>query len=432
MVFSFSVVTRVLTPLKYSVVGGSVPQKHWAGKPGNTSWTKTGRSDHFCPNLFLFDRYCTVITMQAPENAYAVILAGGGGTRLWPKSRKEHPKHLLKLFGKESLLKITYDRIVRIIPKERILVVTVDDHVELIKEEIPNLPSENIIVEPMGKNTAIAMGVGAAFVKKRNPDGIIINLAADHIFKDVERFQAVVLAALDVANSFDYIVAIGIKPSFPHTGLGYIKVGDQIGRVRVEGKDLFAFKGLGFKEKPDLPTAQSFLATGKYLWNAGLYVWSVRTIMTAFEELAPEYGKGINLVLDAIGTDKLDQVMKKVYEESGSDPVDIAISEKSKNLVVIPGDFGWSDIGDWKIVYDSLPKDMMGNAIVDEDNNHINIDSRDCLIETNGRLVVTIGLEDLIVVDSEDAILIVPKNRTQDVKKAVEKLKEQADKKKYL
>ncbi len=369
--------------------------------------------------------------MRAPDNAYAVILAGGGGTRLWPKSRREHPKHLLKLFGKDSLLKITYNRVAPIIPNERILVITVEDHAELVKKELPDIPPENIISEPQPKNTAMAMGTAAAFVRKKNPDGVIINLAADHIYQNIERFQEVALAALDVARSYDYIVSIGIRPTYAHTGLGYIRIGDQLGHIKVLGKDLYAFKGAGFKEKPDLPTAQSFIATGKYLWNANLYTWSVKTVFEAFEKYAPDLYQILDKLSDNIGTPKEKESLEEAYSQVANVQIDYAVSEKAKNLVVIPGDFGWSDIGDWKVVFDSLTKDELGNVIVDSDNNHLSIDTRDSLVETNGRLVVTIGVKDLIVVDTEDAILICPKDRTQDVKKAVEKLKE-LKKDKYL
>lgn len=362
--------------------------------------------------------------MQAPENAYAIILAGGGGTRLWPKSRKSHPKHLLKLLGQETLLKTTYNRIAPIIPDERILVITLAEHREMIEEQLPNLPKENIIVEPQQRNTALAMGVAAAFVKKRDPNGVIINLAADHIYKNENRFRETAIAALDVASSYEYIVSIGIRPTYPHTGLGYIRIGKQLGQVRVLGKDLFAFQSLGFKEKPDLPTAQSFLATDQYLWNANLYTWSCQTIFDAFEKHAPKLYEGILKVFEA-GANEENKVMEEVYETSENAQIDTAISEKVDNLVVIPGDFGWSDIGDWKVVYDTLDKDSLENAIVDPENLFLGIDNKNVLVESNGKLIVGIGLKDLVIIDAGDAILICDKNRTQDVKKAVEKLKEQ-------
>ncbi|MBI2601100.1 mannose-1-phosphate guanylyltransferase [Candidatus Daviesbacteria bacterium] len=373
--------------------------------------------------------------MRAPENAYAVILAGGGGTRLWPKSRKNHPKHLLKLVGKKTLLRDTFENFNKLFPNERIIVITLKSHVDQVKQQLPEIPDNNFIIEPESKNTALAMGTAAAYIHQRNPNAVIINEAADHLYQDIGRFQAIVLAALDVALSFDYIVSIGIRPTFPHTGLGYIWVGEQLGHVKVysdeKSRDIYTFKALGFKEKPDLATAQSFIATGKYLWNANLYCWSTKTILDAFKKHSPKISEGLEKILSAIGTKEEDEVVKKVYSEAPTEQIDTAVSEKAKNLVVIPGDFGWSDIGDWNIVFDSLKKDEFGNAIADTNGNHLSMDTRDSLIETNGRLVVTIGVSDLVIIDTEDAVLICPKDRTQEVKKVVEKLKE-LKKDKYL
>ncbi len=369
--------------------------------------------------------------MEAPENAYTVILAGGGGTRLWPKSRKAHPKHLLKLIGDKTLLRLTYERVKDIFPAERILVITHVDHEKLVRKEVPELPSENIICEPQAKNTALAMGVAAAFVHKRNPNAGIIYLAADHIFKDVPRFQQNAIGALRVALSGNHIVSIGIKPDFPHTGLGYIRIGEELEQESKTSQKGFVFKVDEFKEKPNLVTAQSFVASGQYLWNANLYCWSTQTIFEAFKKHSPKMGEGIKDILDALGTPSQQKTIEKVYEDAENISIDYAISERADNIVVIPGDFGWSDIGDWKVVYDTLDKDVNENALVGDPQSLINIDSKTSMIETNGRLVVTIGLEDIVVVDTEDAILICAKDRTQDVKKVVEKLKEDK-KEKYL
>lgn len=367
---------------------------------------------------------CMDVPMDVPKNAYAVLLAGGGGTRLWPKSRKSHPKHLLQLLGPKTLLRQTFENFTGLFPKEKIIVITLKNHADLVKKELPELPADNFIIEPEGKNTALAMGVAAAFIHARDEDAVIINEAVDHVYQDLQKFYQTIIAALEVAARSKAVVAIGIKPTFPHTGLGYIRIGEQLKRVEVNGQDLFVFNVLGFKEKPDSATAQSFLATGQYLWNANLYSWSTKVILEAFQTYMPKMYAGLEKVIASCGHESWEKTLNEVYAESENIQIDYAISEKANNLVAIPGDFGWSDIGDWNVVYEILSKDNLGNALVDQEEHFLGLDNRDCLIETSGRLVVGIGLSNLVIIDTKDAILICPKDRTQDVKKMVEKLKE--------
>lgn len=360
--------------------------------------------------------------MEANTHFYIVIVAGGGGTRLWPKSRKKMPKHLLKLFGKETLLQQTFHRVVPMLPLKNIYVITLKDHVIKVREQLPELIKENIIIEPMSRNTALAMGTAAAFVHSRDPQAVIANLAADHLIKDEHTFQRTILEALTVASKGDYIVAIGIRPTFPHTGLGYIRIGHQIETLTNTKNNQFVFKCKGFKEKPDLVTAQSFLASGQYLWNAGYYIWSTQTVFKAFKTNSPDLGKGLETIIKAIGTPSQEKILQSVYNTAENVQIDVAVSEKAKNLVVIPGEFDWSDVGDWKVIFDTSQKDADGN-VVNGGGKFINIDTTDSLIETNNKTVVTIGLENVVVVDTPDALLICRKSRSQDVKKAVEKLK---------
>lgn len=371
-------------------------------------------------------------TTLPPKNAYAVLLAGGGGTRLWPKSRKKQPKHFLTIFGNKSMLRVTYDNFRQLFPKERLLIITNEMYVEETRKQIPEIPEENIIAEPEARNTALAMGVAAAYIHKRNPEAVLIYEAADHIYKDTTPLMRTVLAALETATQGDYLVSIGIKPTFAHTGLGYIRIGEQIGRVRVEGRDIYAFRSKGFKEKPDLVTAQSFVASGEYLWNANLYCWSTQSVFNAFKEHSPQLAKGLEKILNAIDTKEEKRTLERVYSQAENVSIDYAVSEKAKNLLLIPGNFDWSDVGDWKVVYDISEKSERGNVFVNaKQGDYIDINSKNCLVETNGRLVVTVGLEDIVVVDTEDAVLICSKEQTQDVKKVVEKLKE-LKKDKYL
>lgn len=370
--------------------------------------------------------------MQSPENGYAVILAGGGGTRLWPRSRQKTPKHLLKLFGDKSLLRLTYERIRDIFPPERVYVITREDQVVDIQNDLPEIPTENIIGEPSAKNTAMAMGTASAVIHDKNPSAAVIFLAADHLFKDIQRFQQNVLASLNVALSGDYIVSIGVRPNFAHTGLGYIKIGEELTRESSIAEKGFVFKVEDFKEKPNLVTAESFVASREYLWNANLYTWSTSTIFKAFEKYSPEISNALSKLLGLLkeGKDR-GEALAAVYNSLGeTNSIDYEISEKAENILVIPGDFGWSDIGDWNAVYENLEKDTEGNVFIDNDSNHISISSKNTLVETNNRLIVTVGVEDLVIVDTDDAILIARKDASQDVKKAVEKLKE--EKKEYL
>lgn len=363
--------------------------------------------------------------MQASENSYAVILAGGGGTRLWPKSRKANPKHLLNLFGDQSMLQMTFNRITPLIPPERILVVTLQDYSADIQKQLPNLPSANIIAEPQAKNTAMAMGVAAAFIDQKDPKGVVIYLAADHLIEDEEKFRQNTLLALETAAKKEVIVAIGINPKFAHTGLGYIKMGSEL------PDSSGVYEGLGFKEKPDLETAEQFLSSGNYLWNANIYCWSTKTIKDAFTKYAPDIATGLNQISEAINQENEQQVLARVYQEVSNVQIDHAISEKVDNLVVIPGDFGWNDVGDWKVVYDMQTKDAQGNVIIKNQADIFNISTQGSLIESSNKLIVTIGLTDLVIIDTPDALLICAKNATQQVKKAVEILKEQ-NKEEYL
>ncbi len=347
---------------------------------------------------------------------YAVILAGGGGTRLWPKSRKKHPKHLLNLLGKESMLQLTFKRISNIFPVDKIFLITLGDYASDVISQLPLLKKENLILEPVQKNTALAMGVAAAYVKNRDEKGTILNVAADQLIEDDKEFQNAVLLALETAKESDDIVAIGIRPTFPHTGLGYIRIGEQVDHGLV-------FKCRGFKEKPNITTAQSFLASGQYLWNANLYCWKVETIFQAMKAHSPKIYHAMEEIFQTIGKQDEPKVKENVYKEAENVQIDYAVSEKAKNLLVVPGDFGWSDIGDWKVVYDSNFKDKTGNVVVAPQGEFIGIDNKNCFFETKDKLVVGIGLENIVVVATNDAILICAKERTQDVKKAVEEIK---------
>ena len=365
------------------------------------------------------------------KNYYAVILAGGSGTRLWPASVKAHPKHLLKLLGEDTLIQTTFKRVEGLISNENVYVITNAAQAKEVGEQLPQIPKENIIGEPVAKNTAMAMGAAAGVIHSRNPDAAIIYLAADHVVRDLNRFHMNMLAALRVAASGDYIVAVGIKPESAHTGLGYIKIGQELEMLSKVAKKGFVFLGVEFKEKPNLVTAQSFVASGQYLWNANLYSWSTKSIMRALEKHAPEIFKAVWEIAEKAEGHDLNKVLEEAYSKVDKpDSIDYEVSEKVDNLVVIPGDFGWSDVGDWKEVYNLRHKDSKGIA-PSEGSEVINIGSENVLVDAGKKLVALVGVEDLIIIDTGDALLIAKNDKTQDVKKVVEKLKEE-NKKEYL
>jgi mannose-1-phosphate guanylyltransferase len=367
--------------------------------------------------------------MSYLDHTFAVILAGGGGTRLWPKSRNQTPKQFLKLLGKETMLQVTARRIVNLIPWERIIVVTNIAHVDEVRRQLPEIPAKNILAEPEKKDTALAMLVGALYAKTRDPKAIIINQASDHIVTDQSEYLRVMKVAAKVSAEQDYLVSVGITPTFPSSGLGYIKIGDDLQKL---DKGLSLFKVSSFTEKPNTSTARAFISTGRYFWNANMYVWSVATLERAFEKYMPTMYE-LTKSLSTLSATKFHQALPKIYQKAEAISIDYAISEKADNLTLIPGDFGWNDVGDWKIVYELGSKDLAGNVIVSEKSSMptLTINSQNNLIHANGRLVALVGVDDMIVVDTDEILMIVPMSRSQDVKKLVERLKDEK-KKEYL
>jgi mannose-1-phosphate guanylyltransferase len=367
--------------------------------------------------------------MSELNHTYAVILAGGGGTRLWPKSRNKTPKQFLKLAGKETMLQVTAARITSLIPWERIIVVTNAAHIKEVREQLPEVPSQNIIAEPKKKDTALAMLVGSLYAKTMDPKAVIINQASDHIVTDKNEYTRVMKAAAQVASKKDYLVTVGITPTFPSTGMGYIRISEELEKL---GQGLFLFKVNGFTEKPATATARAFISTGKYFWNANMYVWSVEAIENAFKKHMPQMHQ-LTSKLSGLSGEKFQAALPKIYSQAEAISIDYAISEKSDNLVLIPGDFGWNDVGDWKIVFELGAKDLAGNVVISEHNNMptLAINSQRNLIHANGRLVALIGVDDMIIVDTDEILMVVPKSRSQDVKKIVERLKEEK-KEEYL
>jgi mannose-1-phosphate guanylyltransferase len=360
--------------------------------------------------------------MSDRSHVFVNILAGGGGTRLWPKSREKTPKQFLRLYTENTLLQDTYRRARLFTDPSHILIISNKNYIEDVAAQLPELPRENIVGEPAKRETGPAMLLGAMLAYSKDPDAVIINLASDHIATNEEEFQHVVETAVEVASEQTSIVTVGITPTFPHSGLGYIRIDDELKRVN----RLPVFKVDSFTEKPNEATAKAFIATGKYFWNACNYVWGAKALFQAFEKYSPDMLSAMKPVLDAIGTSEFAPVLASAYEKVEKIAIDYAISEKADNLVLIPGDFGWNDIGDWKVVYDLREQNEAGNVLMCESNKGQVVchDSQNNLVHTHDRLIALVGMTDTIVIDTGEILLVMPKNRSQDVKKIVEEIKE--------
>ena len=361
--------------------------------------------------------------MSALDHTYAVILAGGGGTRLWPKSRKKNPKQFLKLVGKQTMLQVAANRTSKFIPWNKFIVVTNKLYEKEVKEQLPEVPVENIIAEPEKKDTALAMLIGSLFAKSKDPKAIIVNAASDHIVTDEKEYIRVMKAAISAAASNEYLVSVGITPTFPSTGFGYIKIGEDLKKL---SKGLSLFKVDSFTEKPNKATARAFISTGKYFWNANMYVWSAKAICESFDKHMPKMYK-FSKDLATQSSQKFHEMLPAVYKQADNISIDYAISEKADNLVLIPGDFGWNDVGNWGVVYDLGTKDLAGNVVVSENEkaHALSIKAHNNLLHTNDRLIAIFGVDDLVVIDTDEILLIAPKNKSQEVKQLVNRLKEE-------
>lgn len=349
---------------------------------------------------------------------YGVIMAGGGGTRFWPLSRASAPKQFLSITGEDSMINDTIKRIEDIIPPEKILIVTSKAQEKMLNQVIlDEIPRENIIVEPVGRNTAACIAYAAFVIRARCEDAVMGVFPSDHYIKNPVEFQKVLRAAYIVAEKDDKLVTMGITPTYPSTGYGYIKY-DRDKVYPTEEKT--AFEVLEFVEKPDVPKAKIYLDSGNYLWNSGMFVWKTSVILTNFERFLPRIYKKILKIEPYIGTNEENRVMEEVYPELQDISIDYGIMERVEEVVVIPGDFGWNDVGCWDSLGCVFPPDEKGNITRGD---FVEIETKNSIIYSNGRLVAAVGLEDMIVVETSDALLVCPKRNAQDVKKVVDMLK---------
>ena len=353
------------------------------------------------------------------EHTYAVIMAGGGGTRLWPVSRKEKPKQLLPLLGKETLFQGTVARLEKLFPPERILVVTVAEQAREMREQVPSIPEENYLIEPAPRGTASVVALAAAILKQRDPQAIIAMQTADHHIRNYDLFHYLISTAIDVAEK-GYLVTLGITPTFPSTAYGYIQQGEALtGEYKYP-----VYQVKRFKEKPDEATAQQLLRSGDHSWNSGMFVWRVDTILAEIERQMPELFEAVNKISSAWDTPNRNEVVEQVWYDLKSQTIDYGIMEKAEKVAVLPaGGLGWSDVGSWDSLFEVLLPDMNGN--VSTNAQHLGLDTHNTLVYSGDdqRLVVTIGLDDIVVVDAGDVLMICKVDQSQKVRDVVEHLK---------
>ena len=343
----------------------------------------------------------------------AVIMAGGKGERFWPKSRSSLPKQFLSLTedGK-TMIQHTVDRLLPLVEMEDVFVVTNERYRELVQQQLPGMPQENILCEPLARNTAPCVAFAAGVIHHKYDDAIMLVLPSDHLIKLNEMYIDTLEEAISVAQEGDNLVTLGITPAYPETGYGYINFGDSIrpGVYRVNR----------FVEKPDIATAKEYLASGQYLWNSGMFIWKVSSILHNLQMHLPDMYAGAMKIRDAFGTSDYEEVLCACFEAFESVSIDYGIMEKAQDIFTLPGNFGWDDVGSWLSLERINRTNELGNVIQGD---VITVDTHNCIICGNKKLIAAVGLEDLVVVDTEDAILICTKDHTQDVKKVIENLK---------
>lgn len=344
----------------------------------------------------------------------ALIMAGGRGERFWPKSRKRMPKQFLSLTDDgKTMIQHTVERILPIVDLDDVYIVTNRDYLPLVQEQLPGLPQANILCEPVGRNTAPCIGLGAVHIARKYEDAVMLVLPSDHLIKYNTIFLNTLSDAAEIAQRGENLVTLGITPDYPETGYGYIKFNpdETLGR---------AFAVDRFVEKPDLETAKTYLATEQYLWNSGMFIWKVSTILKNLEQYLPETYTGLQRIQSAIGTEEERSVLEREFEAFRSESIDYGIMEKAQHIYTLAGSFGWDDVGSWLAVERIRQSNEFGNVIT---GNAITVDTKNTIIQGDKKLIATVGIENLIVVDTEDALLICEKDSAGNIKKVLENLK---------
>jgi len=355
------------------------------------------------------------------ENYYAVIMAGGGGTRLWPLSRLKKPKQMLRLGTESTLFQMAVNRLDGLFSKNRIFIVTTEEQFQELHKECPQIPTANFILESMPKGTASVVGLAAIVLEKHNPNAIMAVLTADHIIKNISLFHQLLLTGYELANE-NHLVTLGIKPTYPATGYGYIKQGE----VLHSYQGMEAFKVQEFIEKPDHPKAEMMLATGSYTWNSGMFIWRVDSIKEEFRRQMPQLSESLERIATKLGDKYFTKAIKPIWSGIKPQTIDYGIMENAEDVVVLPADdLGWNDMGSWDSLFNIIDGDQNGNINLGA--NYVGINTKSSLIcsDNDNRLIATLGLENIIVIDTGDAILICTRDGAQDIKQMVNLLNEQ-------
>ncbi|TFF39228.1 mannose-1-phosphate guanylyltransferase [Mucilaginibacter psychrotolerans] len=351
------------------------------------------------------------------KNYYAIIMAGGIGSRFWPISRTSHPKQFIDILGTgKTLIQNTYDRFLKICPKENIYVVTNEIYTGLVKTQLPDMADDQILTEPVMRNTAPCVAYGCFKIESLNPDAAIVVAPSDHLILDEAAFVTAIEKSLQAAIEKQCLVTLGIKPSRPDTGYGYIQYTDEI-----INEDFHKVKT--FTEKPTVDIAKTFIQSGDFLWNAGIFVWSAKAIVNAFNSYLPEMHEIFAEARPVYNTEDEKAFVHKIYQRCINISIDYGIMEKASNVYVLPSEFGWSDLGTWASIYQLADKDYVGNAVIPSEK-VIMYDSSNCMVNVPGeKLVILQGLHDFIVVESNNSLLICPRDQEQNIKQVVADVK---------
>lgn len=354
---------------------------------------------------------------------YGVIMAGGGGTRFWPLSRQKTPKQMLNLTGNDLMINEAVDRMATVVPKANIFIVTAAMQAEdMLAATVGRIKPEHVLAEPVARNTAACVGYAAMEILQKYGDGVMLITPSDHYIKDVSALTQIFNTAIEAAERTDKLVTVGIAPTFPSTGFGYIKYRQEDTAVK---------RVVEFKEKPDAATAKQYVDSGEYVWNSGMFIWKASVILAKFKEYIPDIYADLQKIGDAMGTEHEQRVLNEVYPSIRKISIDYAVMEPSAakgDVLIVPGDFGWNDVGSWDMMSVLHEQDQDGNILL---GNTLAVNTTNSICYSSGKLVSMVGLDNVVVVETDDAIMVCPKDRAQDVKLIVDKLTEE-QRKDYL